>query len=140
MSIVLEVEARAADRQILSLILTQEEHRHRALMSGDVILLKSIFDNDAVYIHSCGMVDSEDTFVDTVRRGQVRYQRVEIHIFRIKRMTPSLVMLSGAAVMNGIFYGQRRQLDELFSMCWLKRRDGWKLSSFQSTALDTYPR
>lgn len=111
----------------------------RLLICGDVISLKSILDAEAIYIHSPGVVDSQVTFLQAVHRGDVQYDRMEVHVFKINRIDTNAVMLSGAAVTDGNFYGEELRLDELFIMTWLKRREGWKLSSYQTTPFEPLP-
>jgi hypothetical protein len=137
MSIIIETDAPNVGKGILAQVRRWEECRQDALIKGDVSALKAILDLDASFIHSDGMVDSAETFIETVRNGNLRYDGIEMHVFRMKTLGARVLILSGAVVTERSVYGKRQRLDELFSMAWLMRPEGWKLSSYQATALAT---
>jgi hypothetical protein len=99
--------------------------------------VSSIYEADAIIIHSFGVVQNGRSFINAIRASDLRYERTEIEIFRAIRFGTTGIVVSGAAVTNGVFFGERRMLDDLFVMVWSREREGWKLISFQSTPADS---
>ena len=46
----------------------------RALLSADLPALDSLYDDDLVYVHSSGAIDSKQTLLESIRSGALRFK------------------------------------------------------------------
>lgn len=110
-----------------------EEARQQAMLAGDIEALASLLDDNAVYIHSSGVVDDEKSYLQPLRTGDVSYRAIDLTVTRLRYLAPSVVLLSGRATFDTVQFAQVKPLDNLFIMTWVRHADGWKMASWQST-------
>jgi len=117
----------------LSVLFKAEQARQQALLEGDVAALSKLLHPDAVYIDASGAVDVGNTFLEPIRIGEIQYVSIHITVDHFRYLAPTVVLLSGSAQIKTIQFGEITPLDNLFMMTWVRRPDGWKMSSWQST-------
>ena len=58
-------------------LLALEARRTRAMVDGDVETLDSLLLDGCRYVHSNGLIDSKETYLEKLRSGTARYLRME---------------------------------------------------------------
>lgn len=68
----------------------------RALLTADLSALDALLADDLVYVHSSGAIDSEQTFLDSIRRGALRFKAMTLRDSRIR-------IYEGVGVVNALY-------------------------------------
>jgi ketosteroid isomerase-like protein len=127
-------EARTDDSDELD-VRALEMKRVEALVRGDLKVLDSILDDDLVYIHSSGLVDTKASFIDSLKSGALKYLSME-HDDIFVKMLPGVAMIRGktaVSVRAGGPDGELRKLKLRFTCIYAKRTRSWKMVHWQST-------
>ena len=111
-----------------------EQQRQRAMLSGDRVALASLLAQGAVYIHSSGLVDDEKTYLDSVRANKTKYKAIDLRVSTVRLLSQDVVLLSGTTKISALQRERRLELDNVFVMTWVRGADGWRMTSWQSTA------
>ncbi|MEK6478821.1 nuclear transport factor 2 family protein [Catalinimonas sp. 4WD22] len=59
-------------------VLEAEKSRFLAMINEDFDFLENIIDDQLVYIHSNGNVDSKDSFINAIREGKTSYDDIKL--------------------------------------------------------------
>jgi len=112
-----------------------EVGRCNAMIAGDGGQLRSIFAEDATWVHSSGQVDSQESFITKIESGEVRY----IEIGRTEaavRIYGDCAISSGVAAMRAVAGTAERRIRNRYTNVWINEPCGQRLVSCQSTKLD----
>lgn len=105
-----------------------------AVQRGDTAALERLYSERLIYAHSTGAVETRQQYLDRMKSGLQRYDRVAFESTRV-------VIEGGAAVshsflrMSGTSNGRR--FDDYLMMLhvWVKQRGVWRLVAHQTTKL-----
>jgi ketosteroid isomerase-like protein len=67
-----------ATRSQLDQVQTSERMRRSAMISGDVHAIAACLDDDLIYIHSNGVIDTKESYVSALKTAQYVYESVEV--------------------------------------------------------------
>jgi uncharacterized protein (TIGR02246 family) len=115
-----------------SAVLAAERRWTEALVKSDVAALEALYADDLVYVHSGGNVETKGQFLDRVRKGGLKYQKVEL-------VDPRVRVFGSAAVVNGAFDvsvlvdGQPMNHRVIYTHVYAERNGGWRLVAHQTT-------
>ncbi|MFT4211189.1 MAG: nuclear transport factor 2 family protein [Microbacterium sp.] len=113
-----------------------EERRRRALLSGDAAELARLMDEDCVYIHSSGFIDSGRNMIDKIERGDVRYHRLDFADESVHHLPTTTVFVYRQIAdmeLKGLPHGS----DTLCSAVWATdAAGGARLISFHSAFME----
>ena len=115
-----------------SAVLDAERSWARSLVTGDVETLSRLYADDLVYVHSGGNVESKTEFLDRVRKGGLKYQKVEL-------VDPRVRVYGQAAVVNGAFdvsvivNGQPTTHRVVYVHVYAQKDGAWRLVAHQTT-------
>ena len=110
-----------------------EGQRFNTIVAGDWTAFADLCDDELVYTHATGVVDTLETYVKRLRAGHYAYHRMDHPIDRV------IVLNSDAAIVVGQMYaditagGADRQLSSNTIAVWARRPEGWRLVAHQST-------
>ncbi len=115
-------------------VLRAEESRYAAQMNNDFALMNRLFADDLVYYHSSTVVDTKQSFIESMRSGNVKYRRmtrgeVETRVFG------SVGIITGRGTFEVTARGQDMVLDLLFTAVWAKHEGALRFVSWQATRL-----
>jgi ketosteroid isomerase-like protein len=116
-------------------VLAMEDRRCAAINANDADALEALLTDDFVYIHGNGFAEGKAAYVDRMRSGDVRYQRLETRDVRARRHG-GCVILDGA-----VEFGYARSdgvsgvMRALFMATWVETAAGWRLAGYASTPL-----
>ena len=116
----------------ISAIGALEDRRYEAMLAADVATLDEMFDDELVYTHSNGALDTKSTYLDAMRDGRLVYQSVQ-------RSEEQVVDHGDAAIVTGhvrmsvLVDGEERDVDSRFTLTYVRKSDRWLLAAWQST-------
>jgi ketosteroid isomerase-like protein len=113
-------------------VLAAERRRAAALVARDATAMEACLDEQVVYVHATGMQQDRAQLLDYVRSGPT---------FHEVRLDPRSIRIhENVALLFGELYlllqrtdGERVEARSLATEVWIRRADGWRLASFQST-------
>lgn len=115
-----------------SAVLASERRWTEALVKGDVDALARLYADDLVYVHSGGNVETKAEFLDRVRKGGLKYQKVEL-------VEPRVRVYGQAAVVNGAFdvsvlvNGQPMNHRVVYVHVYAQQGGEWRIVAHQTT-------
>jgi uncharacterized protein DUF4440 len=114
-------------------ILKLEQRRQDAMLASDTDTLRTLIAEGAIYIHSSGVVDSDETYLAPLKSGEASYESIDMQLSAARRLTCDTYLLAGRAAIGLVHQGKRIPLDNLFMMVWKKSLTGWMMATWQST-------
>jgi hypothetical protein len=114
-------------------ILKLEEQRQKAMLTSDTDTLRTLISEGAIYIHSSGVVDSDESYLAPLKNGEAGYESIDVQLSAVRRLTSDIYLLAGRAVIDLVNRGKHVPLDNLFMMVWKKSPTGWTMATWQST-------
>ena len=112
--------------------LKAEDARFKAQMSGDGAAMQKLFGGDLVYIHSSTVVDTKQSFIESITSGNVKYRSMHRGESTV-RTYGGVAIVSGSANFEVTVKGENRTLDLLYHAIWAKRIAGAQFISWQAT-------
>ena len=112
--------------------LAAEDARFKAQMGGDGAAMKKLFGDDLVYIHSSTVVDTKQSFIESITSGNVKYKSMSRGESKVRTYGP-VAIVSGSAKFEVNVKGENRTLDLLYHAIWAKRGGGAQFISWQAT-------
>ncbi len=105
-----------------------------AVMRADAAALEQILDDQLIYAHSTGVIESKAEYLDRLRRGAQKYDLIE-H----RRLTVKLHGAAAVAHSEVRMTGRSNQepFDNRLMMLhlWIRRDGRWRLAAHQTTQL-----
>ena len=112
--------------------LKAEEARYAAQLGNDFAAMERLFSDDLVYIHSNTLLDTKNSFIESMRSGNVKYRGMKRGEVRV-RTYGNVAIISGQCKFEVTARGEDRSLDLFFHSVWAKRPAGVQFISWQST-------
>lgn len=112
-----------------------EEKRWELMLDADTQALSALLADDLQFIHSSGLKDSKEPYLDTIRTGIVIYRSASSRIETVIPLGDQAFIASGVVTMKATVRGTDRDLHSLFTVVWRRERDTWQLVSHQTTAV-----
>lgn len=109
-----------------------EDARFKAQMGGDAAAMKKLFGDDLVYIHSSTVIDTKQSFIESITSGNVKYRSMNRGESKV-RTYGGIAIVSGSAKFEVTVKGENRTLDLLYHAVWAKRAGGAQFVSWQAT-------
>jgi uncharacterized protein (TIGR02246 family) len=113
-------------------VLAQERRWADSLVKADLDALGRLYADDLVYVHSGGNIETKAQFLDRVRKGGLKYQKLEL-------VDPKVRVLGQAAVVNGAFDvtvvvdGAPMNHRVIYTHVYAQRNGEWRLVAHQTT-------
>ena len=108
--------------------------RFAGMMAADLPALDTLVDDDIVYTHTDGEVQSKAQFLETVRSGQIIYLGISPSEIHVQLVGDSVAVLTGRSHMT-LGGATSRQFDIRFIDVEVRRNGRWKCLDWQSTRL-----
>jgi ketosteroid isomerase-like protein len=113
-------------------VLDMEKSRFQAMINEDFDFLENLIDDQLVYIHSNGNVDSKASFINAIREGKTSYDDIKMEESKVR-------IYDKTAIINGlcVFFqknpdGSPRQTRLRYTNVYVKQKGKWKMVSWQS--------
>jgi hypothetical protein len=116
-------------------IFEAERALYRAQIAGSVDLLLPMLGSDLVYIHSTGVAETREEYLDGVASGRYEYGKIASRDTRMQ-VFDDVAIMNGVVDMTVSAHGAAKTLIHLlFCLVW-KREDGaWRLGFRQATRM-----
>jgi ketosteroid isomerase-like protein len=105
-----------------------------AVMARDLAALDRIFGNDLIYAHSTGVIETKAQYIDRLRGGAQRYDKVEHENIRVVPYGDAAVSHSTVRMM-GTSNGKPFNDHVMMMHLWVRQGGAWKLVAHQTTRL-----
>lgn len=119
-----------AERRLLQI----DDARCQAMLAHDVDALGRILADDIVYIHSSAVVDTKESYLQTLRDGGIRYLATERKTAHV-RLYGQVAVMHGHVTMQIDRQGVKKDLNNLYQAVWVERAGNWQLASWSSTVI-----
>jgi hypothetical protein len=114
-------------------LLALEARRTRAMVDADVATLDALLLDTCRYVHSNGLIDSKQTYLEKLRSGASRYLRIDASEHRVLLLGVTSVV-SSVLSFDVVNSGGTRALRVHAVAIWQRTDDGTRLAFFQATA------
>jgi ketosteroid isomerase-like protein len=111
-----------------------ERARLSAMLKGDGQSIAQYLDQDLIYVHSTGLVDSRDSYLISLKGGKYVYEKIEVIEERHVQGADFILLLQILSVVirvAGAGAASPRQVAA--SSLWRRSQGQWKLASMQAT-------
>ena len=117
-------EVRAAERAL-----------YDAMIALDYPALRQILSPALVYIHSTGVAESREQYLDGLVEGLYEYEKIDSHGTRL-RIEGNVAILNGIVDMLVGARGKPKDLIHLlFALVWIREGERWQLEFRQATRI-----
>lgn len=110
-----------ADARIVEEILKMEKARTDAILAADGPAMQKLFDDDLVYIHSSGRLDTKTSYIDNLVTGAAAYKAFAFSNVKV-RVYGDCAIVSGDAIVDAT----KSRLDLRFTNVWSKSSGAWR--------------
>jgi Domain of unknown function (DUF4440) len=112
-----------------------ETARYAAQTANDFAAMEKLFGNDLTYNHSSAATDDKAKYIDAMRSGRTKYNKMTPNSDLKTRTYGCLAIITGTAVYEVTAGGQDRTVPLRFTAIWAKRPSGIEFVSWQSTGI-----
>jgi len=109
--------------------------RFEAMIKADTATLADLLSPDLTYVHSSGVLESRDEYVEAIRSGKYKYKKVDLEDVKV-RAYGDTALVSGKATIDVTSSGNEVHSVLCFLDVWVKQDGKWRMSAWQSTRLN----
>lgn len=116
-------------------VLQVERARVRALLAADAAALEPLLADDLIFVHVSGWSQTKKEYVESIRRGEMKYETIEHSAVRARIYGDAAVLTGRSAikVRSERRQGQLLDVQILFTAVYAKSGGHWQLVVWQST-------
>lgn len=120
----------ASDSRVLEIEQRMQDWR-KALLSRDSMVLESILSEDVTYGHTNALMQSKQSLITSVMRGEQEYRKIDI-VSMSTRVYENTALVNLQSNVSLVYHGKEMTLgmDALF--VWVNQNGIWKLVARQS--------
>jgi ketosteroid isomerase-like protein len=118
--------------------LKAEDARYAAQTGNDFAAMARIFADDLVYVHSSGVVDGKESYIDRQRTHALRYRAMRRSDAKV-RVYGCVAIITGAGNFDVTVNGKDSAVSLLFHSIWAKTDSGVQFVSWESTSAPAKP-
>ncbi|MCS7043600.1 MAG: nuclear transport factor 2 family protein [Bryobacteraceae bacterium] len=107
----------------------------RGVTANDFALLEKVLAPDLVYTHSNGLVDSRDSYIESLRSGRSRYLKVDYSELKVRHITPDVALTHCRALVVTLQQGKETPMNLALLHVFVKRGGQWQMVAHQSARL-----
>ncbi|MCU0341810.1 MAG: nuclear transport factor 2 family protein [Spirosomaceae bacterium] len=108
-----------------------EKQRFEAQVNQDFEALDKLIGEDLVYCHSSGLIDTKNSFLQSMRDGKLRYVQLNIEEIKV-RMYGKTAIITGICGAKILSNGQELNTRFKYTDVYVKRKGQWQLVTWQS--------
>lgn len=111
-----------------------EALRFRAMEKMDVAALEKLLSNDLVYTHATAWRQSKAEFIESIRKGEIRYHSITPEDAKVSFYGGTGVV-TGKVLIKANSKGQELSVQLLYLEVFAKQDGRWQLVAWESTRL-----
>ncbi len=108
-----------------------EKQRFAALVSKDFGYLDKVLAEDLFYCHSSGLIDTKNSFIQSIKDGKLTYQEMNVEELKV-RIYGKTAVITGVCGAKVLSNGQQLNTRFRFTDVYVKSKAGWQMVSWQS--------
>jgi ketosteroid isomerase-like protein len=116
-------------------IVAADERRRAIMNANDADSLGALLSEDLVYIHSNGLVDGKQSYIDRVRAGPGRYRNLTVKDFRVRRNGSTAICDGEVRFEHGVPGGKTIVVHAHFLAIWRDEGGTWRLAGYASPGI-----
>lgn len=124
--------------QVVADVTAADAERYSAMESGDIPKLAKYLGDDLIYTHSSALVDSKETYIDSLRSGKVVYKQTRRSDLRVSPYGCTAVM-TGRGDFGVSIDGKDVDVQLRFTNVWVKNPEGWQMVAWEATRIPPKP-
>lgn len=124
--------------QVMAEVLGADAERYKAMENRDLATLSRYLGDDLIYTHSSAVVDSKESYVDSLRSGKVVYKQTRRSDLRVSPYGCTAVM-SGRGDFSVTVDGKDIEVQLRFTNVWVKNPEGWQMVAWEATRIPPKP-
>ena len=128
----------AADNTREAALRSAEMQRFEATVNANAAALGRLLDEELEYVHSNGVTDSKQAFIESLTSGRRDYAKVDATIESI-RFFGDLAIIRGNARVTVIDEGKPLELRLGYTDVWRWKDDRWQMTAWRSASLPATP-
>jgi len=111
------------------------DDRMEAAIHRDSVKLNELIANDAIIIHSNGLIENKREHIHNIMTGKIIYTQMDIKEYRIKLYKKTKVV-TGIVEVTGKYEGKDYTVKLRFTELFRKQKHQWQLVNWQSTKMN----
>jgi ketosteroid isomerase-like protein len=116
-------------------IVAADERRRAIMNANDADSLGALLSEDLVYIHSNGLVDGKQSYIDRVRAGPGRYRNLTVKDFKVRRNGSTAICDGEVRFEHGVPGGKTIVVHAHFLAIWRDEGGTWRLAGYASPGI-----
>jgi len=116
-------------------IMNLEEAWTAAVVAQDFSKLDKMYDNDLIYAHSTGTVETKMAYMEKLKSGKQKYTAID-YIQSTYRVHENAAVAHSIVVMKGTSATGPFDNKLLMTHTWFKTDGGWRLITHQTTQIN----
>jgi hypothetical protein len=113
-------------------LIKTDQQRHAALLASDTDTLDELFTDDVIYLHSTGVIDTKQAYLDGLKNGVTRYVQIDYQPAQY-RMGNGFALIQGKVVMQLLINGEPKEVRGTIISTWRFEKQRWRMMSWQAT-------
>jgi ketosteroid isomerase-like protein len=115
-------------------VLRVEQQWEDALTKSDAGALEKLYDENIVYTHSNGKVDTKSSYINTIKSGATKYESMKRDEIKVSVYGQSAVVTCHWVV-HVLSQGNKIDMNARYLHVYVQEKDGWKMVAHQSTRI-----
>lgn len=123
--------AQSSDEKAL---IATEKERFNAQITRDPTVLDKVLADDLIYTHSSGLVDSKQSFIQSIKEAKMVYEQINVEEQKV-RIYGKIAVVNGVCTIKAINNGQPMNLKLRYTDAYKRNGKQWQLITWQSLRL-----
>jgi ketosteroid isomerase-like protein len=115
-------------------VLRLEQQWENALINSNVSALENLYDENLIYTHSNGKVDTRESYLAAIKSGATKYQSMKRDEIKVSVYGHTAVVTCHWEV-HILSRGNKTDLNARYLHVYAEQPDGWKLVAHESTRI-----
>ena len=111
-----------------------DQARVAALLAKDTHALNRLLDDELVYVHSTGVADSKQSYLEGLVTGVWDYHKLSLRDHRYVVHGSTVLVFCRMAIEITV-RGTFKSFERNALLVWVQRPDGWRLAAVQSSSI-----
>jgi len=113
-------------------LIKSDQQRHNALLASDTDALDALFTDDVIYLHSSGVIDNKQVYLDGLKQGKTKYLQIDYQPAEY-RVFNGFALILGKVAMQLLIEGAEKEVRALIISTWRFENHRWRMMSWQAT-------
>jgi uncharacterized protein (TIGR02246 family) len=112
-----------------------DDERVRALLANDLPALDEILADDLTYVHSNGMLDTKQSYLESLRSGNTRYLTMDMSDVSVRALGEDTAVINAKFDARVLARGTEVNPRPRVLIVYARRDGRWQMTAWQSTPI-----